>query len=60
MNPGLEISSPLISQLVPRMVDDALKLTIDKKYYKEREETVFYHVDGYHDWENMWEKYSVI
>jgi D-alanine-D-alanine ligase-like ATP-grasp enzyme len=60
MNPGLEISSPLISQLVPRMVDDALKLTIDKKYYKEREETVFHHVDGYHDWENMWEKYSVI
>ena len=28
MNPGLEISSPLISKLVPRMVDDALKLTI--------------------------------
>ena len=60
MNPGLEISSPLISQLVPRMVDDAFKLTIDKKYYKEREETVFHHVDGYHDWENMWEKYTVI
>ena len=42
------------------MVDDALKLTIDKKYYKEREETVFHHVDGYLDWENMWEKYTVI
>ena len=60
MNPGLEISSPLISKLVPRMVDDALKLTIDKKYYKEREETVFYPVDGYDDNENMWEKFSVI
>ena len=60
MNPGLEISSPLISKLVPRMVDDALKLTIDKKYYKEREETVFYHVDGYEDDENMWEKFTVL
>ena len=60
MNPGLEISSPLISKLVPRMVDDALKLTIDKKYYKEREETAFYPVDGYDDNENMWEKFSVI
>ena len=60
MNPGLEISSPLISKLVPRMVDDALKLTIDKKYYKEREETSFYHVDGYDDNEIMWEKFNVI
>ena len=60
MNPGLEISSPLISKLVPRMVDDALKLTIDQKYYKEREETSFYPVDGYDDNENMWEKFSVI
>ena len=42
------------------MVDDALKLTIDNKYYKEREETVFCHVDGYEDNENMWEKYNVI
>ena len=60
LNPGLEISSPLISKLVPRMVDDALKLTIDKKYYKEVEEPSSYHVDGYDDMENMWEKFSVI
>ena len=60
MNPGLEISSPLISKLVPRMVDDALKLTIDQKYYKEREEASCYHVDGYDDNENMWEKFNVI
>ena len=38
------------------MVDDALKLTIDKKYYKEVEEPSSYHVDGYDDMENMWEK----
>jgi hypothetical protein len=60
MNPGLEISSPLISKLVPRMVDDALKLTIDKKYYKDREADSICHVDGYDDDENMWEKFSVI
>ena len=61
LNPGLEISSPLISKLVPRMVDDALKLTIDAKYYKNKEENPSkYHVDGYDDMENMWEKFNVI
>lgn len=29
-NPGLEESSPLIKVLVPRMIDDALRLTIDE------------------------------
>ena len=29
-NPGLGISSPVIEKLVPRMLDDALRLTIDK------------------------------
>lgn len=28
-NPGLEESSPLIKEIVPRMLDDALRLTID-------------------------------
>ena len=31
-NPGLGISSPLIEQLVPRMIDDAFRLTIDKVF----------------------------
>ena len=61
VNPGLEISSPLISKLVPRMVDDALKLTIDSKFYRNKEETCSkYHVDGYDDIENMWERFIVI
>ena len=61
LNPGLEISSPLISKLVPRMVDDALKLTIDSKFYRNKEETSSkYHVDGYNDIENMWERFIVI
>ena len=29
-NPGLGISSPVIQRLIPRMFDDALRLTIDK------------------------------
>ena len=28
-NPGLEESSPLINKILPRMIDDALRLTID-------------------------------
>lgn len=31
-NPCLEESSPLLQQLVPRMVDDAFKLTVDRVY----------------------------
>ena len=31
-NPGLEISSPWIKAIVPRMIDDALRLTIDEVF----------------------------
>ena len=31
-NPGLEESSPLIKMLVPRMLDDALRLTVDREF----------------------------
>ena len=62
-NPGLEISSPLISKLVPRMIDDALRLTIDAvfgtiyssdRYGKDGYISPF-HVDGYLDSENMFD-----
>ena len=62
-NPGLEISSPLISKLIPRMIDDALRLTIDEvfgtiysadRYGKDGFISPF-HVDGYSDNENMFE-----
>ena len=62
-NPGLEISSPIIDELLPRMVDDALKLTIDKEFTKSMkysdEESTF-HVHDNDDKKNMWEKYSII
>ena len=60
-NPGLEISSPLIGKLVPRMIDDALRLTIDiifgtiyssDRYGKNGYLSPF-HVEGYSDNENM-------
>ena len=66
-NPGLEISSPLISRLVPRMIDDAFRLTIDKvfetefaedryRFNEEKNENEYvspFHVDEYDDTENM-------
>ena len=62
-NPGLEISSPLISRLVPRMIDDALRLTIDVVFgtiyssdrYGKDGYISPYPVDGYSDSENMFE-----
>ena len=42
------------------MVDDALKLTIDAKYNRNKEENSKFHVDGYDDSENMWEKFNII
>ena len=65
-NPGYEESSPLIKMLVPRMIDDAMKLTIDKEFdttYKindikneKNSKKSNYDVDGYSSEENMWLK----
>ena len=66
-NPGLEESSPLIKMLVPRMLDDALRLTVDKEFgtiynFEGNEKHSFdniipykspFHVDGYSDVDNM-------
>lgn len=66
-NPGLEISSTLISKLIPRMVDDAFRLTIDNVFETrynddvvEKDESGFrykskYKLDGYSDYENVFE-----
>jgi tubulin--tyrosine ligase/tubulin polyglutamylase TTLL9 len=62
-NPGLEISSELISHLIPRMIDDALRLTIDKVFPTEYDKEVIengkysskYHLDGFNDEENLFE-----
>ena len=63
-NPGLEISSELISHLIPRMIDDALRLTIDKVFPTEYDKEVIskdgkynskYHLEGFNDEENLFE-----
>ena len=56
-NPGLEESSPLIQMLVPRMIDDAFRLTVDKIFEREDEDKnkSKFKVDGYTDEENMWQ-----
>ena len=63
-NPGLEISSDIIAELVPRMIDDALYLTVDELFPTEYSEECLndngqykskFHVNGYKDEENMWE-----
>jgi len=62
-NPGFEISSPLIDMLLPRLIDDAFKLTIDSHF---SDSNIFinipskFHVEGYSNYENMFEEYSVL
>jgi hypothetical protein len=55
-NPGLSESSSLIKSLIPRLLDDAFKLTVDdifKPKFNENDKLPF-HVDGYDD-NNMFE-----
>ncbi len=59
-NPGLEESSALIKEIVPRMIDDALRLTIDEMYspvYSNMKNCVYdscYPIDGYCNDDNLW------
>ena len=32
INPSLDCTSKILKSLVPRMIDDALKLTVDKEF----------------------------
>ncbi len=62
INPGLEIISPLIKILLPRMIDDAFKLTIDQEFLsssKFSEEPSIFPVEGYTNEENMWDEYII-
>ena len=63
-NPGLSISSPVIEKLIPRMMDDAFRLTLDKvfntKYSNEcidinGEYKTKYKLNGFSDNENIFE-----
>lgn len=62
-NPGLCESSPLIKILVPRMLDDAFRLTIDKVFQTKYSDGILdagvykspFHIENYSDEENMFE-----
>jgi hypothetical protein len=54
-NPCIECSSTLLSKLIPRMLNDAFKLTVDQIMDKKPTEDKAYHVEGYDDHESMWE-----
>ena len=62
-NPGLCESSPLIKILVPRMLDDAFRLTIDKVFQTKYEDGIMkngvyispFHVENYSNEENMFD-----
>ena len=63
-NPGLCISSPVIQKLIPRMLDDAFRLTIDKVFDTKYSQDVIdeegkyktkYKLDGFNDEENVFE-----
>ena len=60
-NPGYEESSPLIKMLVPRMIDDALRLTIDKVFERndKNKNISQFPVDNYTNEENMWQKIKI-
>lgn len=54
-NPGLVESSPVINSLVPRLLDDCFRLTIDDVFDTKYNHETRYPVEGYSDEENMFE-----
>ena len=63
-NPGLCISSPVIEKLIPRMLDDAFRLTIDKVFNTKYSTDCFdsqgnyrskFRLDGFSNNENIFE-----
>lgn len=56
-NPCLEETSKLLKDYLPRMLDDAFKLTVDVLFpnYNKQEQAQTFKVEGYDDHLNMWE-----
>ncbi|CAK79508.1 unnamed protein product (macronuclear) [Paramecium tetraurelia] len=61
-NPCIEESSPLLQKLIPRMLNDAFRLTIDKIFppFKTTQENFLpnlheYAIPGYSDKDNLWD-----
>ena len=60
-NPCLEETSKLLSDLLPRMIDDAFKLTVDVMFpgpqaqSAENDDHQHFKIEGYPDSENLWD-----
>lgn len=54
-NPCLDESNALLKQLVPRMLDDMLKIVLDPLFGTAPQRQIVFPVEGYSDRENMWE-----
>ena len=57
-NPCIELSNKWLSAIIPRMLDDAFKLTIDRMFHRKimyKSNLPGLTVEGYKDSENMWE-----
>ena len=54
-NPSLELSNKWLSTIIPRMLDDCFKLTVDRLFArKNAKDLTEYPVNGYDDNSNMW------
>lgn len=59
-NPGLSESSPIISSLLPRMIDDSFRLTLDKEFepdYVNNDKINYvsqFPVENYSNTDNLW------
>lgn len=60
-NPSIEESSPLLKQIIPRMVNDAFRLTLDQTFLPKKGQTNYdplkinvFEVDGVDNQENLW------
>ena len=54
-NPCLELSNKWLKTIIPRMLDDCFKLTVDKLFGRKGNNSSQYKVKGYADDYNMWE-----
>lgn len=55
-NPCIELSNQWLASIVPRMLDDAFKLTLDRLFPKKNKiDRKTFKVEGYQDEVNMWE-----
>jgi hypothetical protein len=56
-NPCLEESSSLLKTLIPRMLNDAFSIVVDPLFsFTKSCSSIKYHVYGYEDTVNLWEK----